>query len=403
MNRDVLVLNAGSSSIKVSLFAAAADGPELRLSGQVEGIGTDHPHAVLRSATKEVLLDQSWPAGDGPRDHDGAMALVVRGLANRLGDWKPAAVGHRVVHGGTRYRAPVVVDAAVRADLERLVPLAPLHQPHNLKGIDAATRAYPDAVQVACFDTAFHQGHPWVADTFALPREHYDAGIRRYGLHGLSYEYIARAMRRIAPDVARGRMVVAHLGNGASLCAIRDGRSMDSTMSFTALDGLPMGTRCGQLDPGVLLYLFGEKRMTVEAVTDLLYHRSGLLGLSGVSSDMRDLLASAQPSAREALDYFVYRTVCLVGALAAALGGLDGLVFTAGIGEHAVGIRERVCRGLEWLGLELDAAANAAGAERITRARSAVSAWVVPTDEERMIALHVLETLGTMAAPRAGA
>ena len=393
MSGDILVLNAGSSSIKVSLFGPGPDGPQLRLAGQIEGIGT-HPHAVAHSAARAVLVDQRWADGAGPRDHDEAMALIVQWLAEQLPGWTPAAVGHRVVHGGTTYAQPVAIDSEVRANLQALIPLAPLHQPHNLKGIDAATRAYPAALQVACFDTAFHRGHPWVADAYALPRTWYDAGLRRYGFHGLSYEYIARAMRRIAPEVARGRMIVAHLGNGASLCAVRDGRSIESTMGFTALDGLPMGTRCGQIDPGVLLYLFGDRGMTVEAVTALLYHESGLLGLSGVSSDMRDLLASDQPMAREAVDYFVYRATGLAAALAAALGGVDGIVFTAGIGEHAAEVRARVCAGLAWLGVELDAAANAAGAQRISTTASRVSAWVVPTDEERMIALHVTELLG---------
>jgi len=393
MSGDVLVINAGSSSIKFSLFGpGGADGPELQMAGQVEGIGTD-PHAIIRGANKEVLIDRSWPDGDGPRDHDHAMALIMHALSEFHAGWRPAGVGHRVVHGGSHYREPTVIDATVRAILEELIPLAPLHEPANLKGIDAAARAFPDAVQVACFDTAFHRGHPWVADTFALPREFYEQGIRRYGFHGLSYAYIARAMRRIAPELARGRMIVAHLGNGASMCAIRDGRSIDSTMSFTALDGLPMGTRCGQIDPAVLLYLLGERGMTVTEVSDLLYKRSGLLGLSGLGSDMRDLLESDSPRASEAIDYFIYRVTCTAGSLAAALGGLDGIVFTAGIGEHAAVIRARICRGLTWLGLGLDEAANDAGGPCISLPSSPVSAWVVPTNEERMIAISVAELL----------
>jgi acetate kinase len=394
MNGDVLVINAGSSSIKVSLFGSTEDGPALQVAIQVEGIGTPTPHGSGRGPDREVLFDQKWLAGAGPTDHRQALAFVVRGLTETHPDWEPAAVGHRVVHGGTLYRQPVVLDATVRANLEKLVPLVPLHQPANLEGIDAATEAFPRVPQVACFDTAFHQGHPWVADTFGLPRQLYDEGVRRYGFHGISYEYVARQMRELAPDVARGRLVVAHLGNGASLCAIRDGRSIDSTMSFTPLDGLLMGTRCGQIDPSVVLYLLRAKGMTADAVSALLNKQSGLLGLSGISSDMRDLLASDKPAAREAVDYFVYRATREVGALAAALGGLDGLVFTAGIGEHAAPVRARVCQGLAWLGLQLDDAANAGGGPRISAAASKVSAWVVPTDEERMIALHVAETLG---------
>ncbi len=394
MSQDILVLNAGSSSLKLAVFAPGdADGPQRRLAGLVEGIGTSHPHAVLRDAGGAVLTDRRWPDGGGPDDHAAALGAVVTALAGRLPGWQPAAIGHRVVHGGMKFAAPAVIDAGVRAELEALVPLAPLHLPSGLQGIDAAGRAYPGVPQVACFDTAFHRGKPWVADTFALPRRYYDEGIRRYGFHGLSYEYVARAVRRLAPALAAGRMVVAHLGNGASLCAIRGGKSVETTMGFSVLDGLPMGTRCGQLDPGVLLHLLTAGGLSPEEAEDLLYHHSGLLGLSGVSSDMRDLLASDVPAAREAVDYFVYRVTREVAALAAALGGLDGLVFTAGIGEHAAPVRERVCRSLGWLGVEPDPAANAAGGPRITTASARVSAWVVPTDEEQMIALHVQETL----------
>jgi acetate kinase len=416
MSDDVLVINAGSSSIKISLFGlGGADGPELQLAGQVEGIGTA-PHAILRRVSQEVLtdrswldrdkqrdnykiekykvlIDRSWPKGDGPCDHDQTMEYIVRVLWDLHPGWKPAGVGHRVLHGGTLYHEPTIIDTIVRANLEALIPLGPLHQPANLEGIDAAAKAFPDAVQVACFDTAFHQGHPWVADTYALPRDLYEQGIRRYGFHGLSYAYIARAMRRIAPEVARGRMIVAHLGNGASMCAIRDARSIDSTMSFTALDGLAMGTRCGQIDPGVLLYLLGEKGMTVAELSDLLYKKSGLLGVSGLGSDMRDLLANDSLPARQAVDYFIYRATCAAGSLAAALGGLDGVVFTGGIGENSAEIRARICRGLTWMGLELDEAANDAGGPWISKSSSAVSAWVVPTNEERMVAISVAELL----------
>jgi acetate kinase len=377
MTGDILVINTGSSSLKYAVFAAGADGPVRGDAGQVDGIGTPHGQAA---------------------DHAAALAATVARLRAGRPDWEPAAVGHRVVHGGTRFTGPVVLDAAARAELEALAPLAPLHLPANLKGIDAATRAFPDAVQVACFDTSFHCGHPWVADTYALPREYHAAGVRRYGYHGLSYESIVHSLGRLAPELAAGRVIVAHLGNGASLCAIRGGRSVECTMGFSALDGVPMGTRCGQIDPGVLLYLFRERRMTVEQVGELLYKRSGLLGLSGVGSDMRDLLASDKPEAREAVEYFVYRVAMAVGALAAALGGADGVVFTGGIGEHAVEVRRQVLAGLRWLGVEPDEAANAAGGPRVSAAASRVAAWVVPTDEEGTIARHVMSVLQRGAA-----
>ena len=393
MADEILVLNTGSSSVKTSLFARGPDGPGLTFRGQVEGIGTPHPHALGKDAAGGTAFEERWPGG-GPKDHDEATAFVVGKLAAGRPGWRPAAVGHRVVHGGPRFREPVRVDADVRAYLESLTPLDPLHVPANLQGIDAATRAFPGVPQVACFDTAFHHGRPFAAAAYALPRALYDEGVRRYGFHGLSYEYVVRAMRQVAPAAAAGRLVVAHLGNGASLCAVRDGKSVETTMGFTPLDGLVMGTRCGQLDPGVVLYLLEAKKMTAGEVGDLLWNRSGLLGLSGVGADMRDLLASAEPHAREAVDVFVYRVTYHVGALAAALGGLDGLVFTGGIGEHAAPLRERVCRSLAWLGLELDAAANGRHETRITTAASRASAWVVPTDEERMIALHAAELLG---------
>jgi acetate kinase len=297
------------------------------------------------------------------------------------------------VHGGTEHAAPVLVDDRVMAELRKLVPLAPLHQPHNLGAIEAVAAAYPGVPQVACFDTAFHRGHPWVADTFALPRHFYDEGLRRYGFHGLSYEYIARELARTAPALAAGRVVVAHLGNGASCCAMLAGRSIDSSMGFTALDGLPMGTRTGQIDPGVLLHLIDERGFDTARLQTLLYHESGLKGLSGISSDMRDLEASDRPEAEEAIAYFAYRARCQIAAQAAALEGLDGLVFTAGIGEHGHGVRARICRGLAWLGIELDEAANAEGATIVSTAKSAVEVRVVPTDEERMIALHALGVL----------
>jgi acetate kinase len=320
-------------------------------------------------------------------------------------DWRRTAVpdvtviaaGHRVVHGGIHFDRPALVDEAVLDALRALIPLAPLHQPHNLAGIAAAQEAWPHVRQVACFDTAFHRGHPFVNDVFALPRRLYDEGVRRYGFHGLSYEYITRHLRQIAPAVAAGRVVVAHLGNGASMCAIRDGRSVASSMGLTALDGLPMGTRCGQLDPGVVLYLMREKRMDADAVADLLYKESGLLGLSGVSHDMRELEASDKPEAARAIDYFVFRVRRELGGLAAVLEGIDAVVFCGGIGENAWRVRERVLDGMAWLGIDLDRAANQAvppGATRVISSdRSRARVFVIPTDEEAMIARHTLEVL----------
>ncbi len=304
-----------------------------------------------------------------------------------------AAAGHRVVHGGERFAAPVLVNQEVLQALQALVPLAPLHQPHNLDAIRALAHVKPGIPQVACFDTAFHRTQPAVAQAFALPQELTEAGIARYGFHGLSYEYIARVLPGIAGETGRGRVVVAHLGNGASMCALQGGRSIATTMSFTALDGLPMGTRSGSLDPGVILYLLSERGMDVAALTDLLYHRSGLLGMSGLSSDMRALLASNASSARAAIDVFVYRIRRELGSLVAALGGLDALVFTAGIGEHAAPIRARVCEQTAWLGIRLDPEANARGGPRISGPDSSVSVWMIPTNEELMIAEHTVALL----------
>jgi acetate kinase len=303
------------------------------------------------------------------------------------------AVGHRVVHGGADFAASVAIDDAVLERLEALVPLAPLHQPHNLAAIRAIQGQMPGLLQVACFDTAFHRNHPELADWFALPRRFYDEGIRRYGFHGLSYEYIAHALREVAPDVANGRVVVAHLGSGASMGALHNGRSMDSTMGFTALDGLPMGTRPGALDPGVVLHLMRAHAMDADALERLLYHECGLKGLSGISNDVRALLASDNPRAARAIDLFVYRICRELGALTAALGGLDGLVFTAGIGERSPEIRARVCDQSAWLGIQLDEPANRAGGPRISTAGSRVRVFAIPTDEELMIARHTLALL----------
>ena len=392
MSRVVLVVNAGSSSLKLEVFEAADD--LVSLANLVfEGIGS-RPAMRATDEAGTVLVERVWN-GDGPANHRAALAEVTAWLGGFLGAREVVAVGHRVVHGGPAYAAPILVDAAVREALGQLVPLAPLHQPHNLAGIDAMAALYPDVPQVACFDTAFHRGHPFVADAFALPRTLYDEGVRRYGFHGLSYEYIARRLAATAPDLAAGRVVVAHLGNGASMCAIRAGRSLDSTMGFTAVDGLPMGTRTGQLDPGVLLYLMSDRGMDAASLTRLIYHESGLKGLSGLSNDMRDLEAAGTEAARQAIDYFVYRVRKELGALAAALGGLDGLVFTAGIGENSASIRAAVCEGMDWLGIALDPARNAARETVISSPASRVTVLRIPTDEERMIATHALALLGT--------
>jgi acetate kinase len=390
MSGIVLVVNAGSSSIKLEAFEAAEALVSLA-SLVLEGIGA-RPQMRATDGAGTVLARRVWN-GDGPADHRAALAEATAWLRGFLGAREVAAVGHRVVHGGPDFSAPVLVDAAVRAALGRLVPLAPLHQPHNLAGIDAMAGLYPGVPQVACFDTAFHRGHPFVADAFALPRAFYEEGIRRYGFHGLSYEFIVRRLGEIAPELARGRVVVAHLGNGASMCAIREGRSLDSTMGFTAVDGLPMGTRTGQLDPGVLLHLMSAKGMDAERLTRLIYQESGLLGLSGLSNDMRDLEAAGTEAARQAIDYFVYRVRRELGALAAVLGGLDALVFTAGIGENAASIRSAVCEGMGWLGIALDPARNAAQETVLSEPGSLVTVLRIPTDEERMIAIHALALL----------
>jgi acetate kinase len=394
MADTILVVNAGSSSIKFSSFELG-EGRRFRLlsKGQMDGIGTQ-PRLRVRDAGGLALTDQKYSAADVP-DVPAATVCVGAWLRTHLGGAWPVAVGHRVAHGGPVYVAPVLVDGLVLATLERLVSLAPLHQPYNLGPIRSIQTRFPGTLQVACFDTAFHRGHADVADRYALPEALYQQGVRRYGFHGLSYEYIARTLPEVAPEVAQGAVVVAHLGSGASMCAIRKGRSVDSTMGFTALDGLPMGTRCGQLDPGVVLYLLGEKGWSLAEVERLLYRDAGLRGLSGVSNDVRELLASDTPGARLALDYFVYRVGRELGSLTAALGGIDALVLTAGIGENSPEIRARICARAEWLGVRLDPEANRAGGPRISAPDSRVSVWVIPTDEERMIAEHTRD----LAAP----
>jgi acetate kinase len=392
MTDAVLVVNAGSSSIKFSVYEL--DGTrmlQLASRGQIDGIGTQ-PRLRARDARGAALTDEKY-AIDAVPDVPAGMVAVGAWFRTHLDGAVPLVVGHRVVHGGPLYEAPQLIDERVLASLERFVPLAPLHQPHGLAAIRAVQARLPDTPQVACFDTAFHRGHPEVADRYALPEALYEEGVRRYGFHGLSYEYIARTLPRVAPEIATGAVVVAHLGSGASMCAMRDGRSMDSTMGFTALDGLPMGTRCGQIDPGVLLYLLSEKGWSAKDVERLLYRDAGLRGLSGVSNDVRDLLSSDSPAARLALDYFVYRIGREIGSLAGAMGGIDGLVLTAGIGENSPDMRARICARAAWLGVQLDEAANQAGGPRISTKDSRVSAWVIPTDEERMIAEHALDVV----------
>jgi acetate kinase len=387
----VLVVNAGSSSVKFQIFDVASSREPRRLvKGQVDGIGT-RPKLRAEAGDGAALIDKSF-APEQIADVPAAIAAT--------GDWlqatqsvKLVAVGHRVVHGGPDFGQPVVVDAQVLARLERLSPLAPLHQPNNLAPIRALQTRRPDLLQVACFDTAFHRGHSAVADYYAIPEHLYHEGVRRYGFHGLSYECVFGRLRDLSPRVAQGRVIVAHLGSGASMCALADGKSIESTMGFTALDGLPMGTRPGQIDPGVLLYLMTQKAMAPAAIERLLYHESGLKGLSGVSNDMRELEASNTPGAALAIDYFVHRIALNAGMLAAALGGLDAFVFTGGIGENSVTIRARVAEKLSWLGIVLDPAANAAKKRRISLPEGRVALYVVPTDEEAMIARHTLQFL----------
>jgi acetate kinase len=397
MSETILVVNAGSSSIKFQLFSVGAgDRLQRLLKGQIEGIGV-HPRLLAKGVGGETLIDQNWPGAD-VADVPAALAKVVEFLRAQIGGL-PIAVGHRVVHGGPDYSAPILIDDTVVERLQAFSPLAPLHQPNNLGPIRTLLQRQPQLPQVACFDTAFHRGHPEVADHYALPEQFYQEGVRRYGFHGLSYEYITSQLPEVAPDIAKGRVVVAHLGSGASLCAIHAGKSVESTMGFTALDGLPMGTRPGQLDAGIVLYLLTERGMSAKDIERLFYQDSGLKGLSGISNDVRDLLASSDRRAKFALDYFVYRISLFTGMLAAAMGGIDGLVFTAGVGENSPIIREAVAKRLAWLGLVLDPEANAKGEGRISASGSRVACYVIPTDEELMIARHTLSVLRAQAAP----
>ncbi len=398
MSDAILVINAGSSSIKFVVFVA--DGvreltPVLR--GQISGIGT-MPRFLAKNGAGEVLVDRREDLSASGEET--LLKDLVEWIEGQLAGHTLVAAGHRVVHGGGEFLAPTIVDRDVMNRLQTLVPLAPLHQPHNLAAIRWLGAAHPRLPQVACFDTAFHSGRSDRAMRFALPRALHDAGVRRYGFHGLSYEYIARSLIELAPTLHHGRVVVAHLGSGASLCAMHGGASVDSTMGFTALDGLPMGTRCGSIDAGVLLFLLA-RGMGPDELQRLLYHESGLSGVSGgISSDMRALLASSSPEAAQAVDLFVYRVVREIGAMAACMGGIDGLVFTAGIGENAPAIRERICRDSAWLGIDLDPAANLNSTGRITTAQSRTSAWVIRTDEEQMIALHTIDALAAVVSPR---
>ena len=392
----ILTLNAGSSSIKFAVYALPGQGgeePQLKARGLVEGIGSA-PRLKEKAADGALIADRLL---DPDADHAHALTAALESLAGAIAGMRIVAVGHRVVHGGSRFVAPILLDEAVMVALAAYTPFAPSHQPHNLKGVMAAREAFPDALQVACFDTAFHQGKAFAQDTYGLPRELYAQGVRRYGHHGLSYDYIAGALHKVAPEVADGKVVIAHLGNGASMCAIHRGRSVESTMGFSALDGLPMGSRCGQLDPGILLYLMLVKGMNVVDIEAMLYKQSGLKGLSGLTNDMRVLEAAATAEAEQAIDYFTAMVRREIGAMATTLGGLDAVVFCGGIGENAAGVRERVIAPLAWLGLELDAPANAAGQTRISAAGSRIPVYVIPTDEEIVIARACLSFVGEPA------
>jgi len=389
----IVVVNAGSSSVKFSVYLASTDGEQqLAANGLAEGIGT-HPAFKAKDEAGAVLVEHRWAEGEAI-GHDQVFDFLGAWLNDFLADHELTAVGHRVVHGGPRYDRPVLIDDTVLDALASFVPLAPLHQPHNLTPIKLVRQAMPGVPQVACFDTAFHRGHQRAADLFAIPRKMTDDGVQRYGFHGLSYEYIAQTLPKVAPEIATGKVVACHLGSGASMCAIENGRSVDSTMGFTALDGLPMGTRCGSIDPGVLLHMMRAYDMDADQIERTLYHDCGLKGISALSNDMRDLEGSDDPNAAEALDVFVFQIGKQLGALSAVLGGLDALVFTAGIGERSATIRRHVSEGAHWLGVVLDDAANQAGQTVISTSTSEVTVLVVPTDEEKMIAMHTAAVLG---------
>jgi acetate kinase len=395
MDDYALVFNAGSSSLKFCVFRRPGEEAcRLDARGQIDGIGTS-PRLTAKDAAGRNLADAALDAS--ARDGRAALDMLAGWLRKRYTPARVLGVGHRVVHGGAKYTGPCIVTREVLQDLRGLVPLAPLHQPHNLAAIEAVRDRMPGVPQVACFDTSFHRGQPAVAELVPLPKEVRDAGVRRYGFHGLSYEYIASVLPSVAPHIADGRVIVAHLGNGASLCAMKARKSVDSTLGFTALDGLCMGTRPGSLDPGVVLHLFQTLGRSAKEVESILYKQSGLIGISGMSNDMRDLVDSPNPSARLAVDYFVYQAAKCIGALAAVLGGVDALVFTGGIGEHSAEIRRRICEASAWLGVTLDANANASHATKISVAGRQPSAWVVPTNEELMIARHTGGLIGLSA------
>ena len=392
MDDYALVLNAGSSSLKFCVFQRPeGEGWRVASRGQLEGIGTTARLSVKNGKGESVADEKvdSWV-----RDVRDAVDVLAVWLRTNYGGSRVLGVGHRVVHGGIWFTCPTVLDRHTVAYLYELIPLAPLHQPYNLAAIEAVYARLPDVPQVACFDTSFHRGQPPVAEVIPLPREVCKSGVQRYGFHGLSYEYVASVLPQVAPEIAGGRVIVAHLGSGASMCALKDGRSVDSTFGFTALDGLCMGTRPGAIDPGVVLYLLQSLNLSPKEVETILYRKSGLLGVSGISSDMRDLLGRSEPNARLAVDYFVYRAAREIGALAAVLGGLDGLVFTAGVGENSAEIRRRICEASRWLGVDIDEGANETHGPKISKQKSKVSAWVIPTNEELMIARHTGSLLG---------
>jgi acetate kinase len=391
MSNAIVVLNTGSSSIKFSAFVECGENLEPSVRGQVEGLYTS-ARFISKAPDGSVKVEKAWPE-NAKVGHAEALDHLIGYLRSELAEYRIVGVGHRVVHGGPVYNQPVRVDAQVLATLENFIPLAPLHQPHNLAPIRRAVEIAPELPQVACFDTSFHRTQPSVAQMYALPSDLREAGVMRYGFHGLSYEYIASILPGIDATAANGKTIVLHMGNGVSMCAVEAGRSLATTMGFTAVEGLPMGTRCGSLDPGVVLYLMDQLGMDARAIERLLYNRSGLLGVSGISSDMRTLLTSEEPAAKLAIDYFIYRTRRELGSLAAALDGLDAIVFTAGIGENAPIIRSQVCRDAAWLGVDIDEEANAEGLQRISSDSSRVSVWVIPTNEELMIARHTRRVL----------
>ncbi|SES86794.1 acetate kinase [Nitrosomonas marina] len=396
MQEAIVVINAGSSSIKFAVYASAQNARSFNVHyrGKLTGIGHQNDFALVDNhGDTLVITDRLRTETSKIRTHDQALSVIVNWINGQAGNFSLIAAGHRVVHGGEKFSSPVMVNEAILSDLKSFIPLAPLHQPYQISAIEILAELYPGMVQIACFDTAFHRNQPYVAQQFALPRSLQQQGIIRYGFHGLSYEYIADILPEYMGNAAEGRVIVAHLGQGASMCAMQSRRSIATTMSFSPLDGLPMGTRCGTLDPAVIFFLVKEKGMDIDAVSELLNYQSGLIGVSGISSDMQELLDSDDPHAKEAIDLFVYRASRELGSLTAALNGLDALVFTAGIGEHAHRIRERICRQASWLGIHIDKAANVIGRHQISTTKSPVSVWVVPTDEERMIARHVTNTI----------